>query len=433
MCKLYFIICFWVLLFAGKQLRGQSLTDSLLKAILLNRNNELLNKVLNDPVTYRYQIIYTQINRDKQNHPELKNYYYNIDARQYFNPASTVKLPLALLALEKLHTINIPAVNKYTPIQFDSSYAGQIAAYKDSTSANGYPSIAHYIKKAFLISDNDAYNRLYQFNGQQLINRNMHDKGYKHVRITRQFLGFDEDQNRHTNPVRFIKEDGGILYRQEPAYNTDSFDFSHTVKMGKAYYNRKDSLVNEPIDFTRVNNISLKDLQQILQSALFPLSVSPAQRFNLDKDDRAFLLRYLSQFPSETSYPKYDSSKFYDSYVKFFMRDSSHHLPAGVRVFNKVGWAYGFLIDVSYIADFKNRTEFMLSAIVYVNSDEVLNDNKYDYDTIGYPFLYELGQTIYQYELNRRRLYKPDLSEFRVNYEHRDPGDTRFSVKEAEN
>ncbi|MEO6001450.1 MAG: serine hydrolase [Chitinophagaceae bacterium] len=433
MKKLYFIACFLVLLSAGKQVCGQPITDNLLKTILLNRNHELLNKVLKDPVTYRYQIIYTQINRDEHNLPEFKNYYYNFDAGQYFNPASTVKLPLALLALEKLHTIHNPAVNKFTPVQFDSSYAGQITAYKDSTSSNGLPSIAHYIKKAFLISDNDAYNRLYQFIGQQHINRTLHDKGYTDVRITRQFLGFDEDQNRHTNPVRFIKEDGGLLFRQDPAYNTDSFDFSHTVKMGKAYYDRKDSLVNEPIDFTRVNNISLKDLQQILQSALFPLSVPPVQRFNLDKDDQAFFLRYLSQFPSETSYPKYDSSKFYDSYVKFFMRDSSHHLPADVRVFNKVGWAYGFLIDVSYIADFRSNIEFMLSAIVYVNSDEVQNDNKYDYDTIGYPFLYEVGQTIYQYELNRKRLYKPDLSVFKVNYDHRDAGDIRASVKEAEN
>jgi len=115
------------------------------------------------------------------------------------------------------------------------------------------------------------------------------------------------------------------------------------------------------------------------------------------------LYQYLSQFPSETNYPKYDSSYYYDSYVKFFFRNETHHLPPQVRVFNKVGWSYGFLTDVSYIVDFKNKTEFMLSATLYVNSDSVLNDNKYDYDSIGYPFLYNLGQTIYQYELKRNK------------------------------
>ncbi|MDP9231009.1 MAG: glycoside hydrolase family 9 protein, partial [Bacteroidota bacterium] len=39
-----------------------------------------------------------------------------------------------------------------------------------STAANGFPSIAQYIKKIFLVSDNDAYNRLYEFLGQQTIN-----------------------------------------------------------------------------------------------------------------------------------------------------------------------------------------------------------------------------------------------------------------------
>jgi hypothetical protein len=80
-------------------------------------------------------------------------------------------------------------------------------------------------------------------------------------------------------------------------YNTDSFDFSQTIKIGKAHYNNKDSLINEPIDFTKVNNLPLEDFQQILQSILFPLSVPARQRFNLTKDDYAFLKQFLSQYP----------------------------------------------------------------------------------------------------------------------------------------
>ena len=104
-----------------------------------------------------------------------------------------------------------------------------------------------------------------------------------------------------------------------------------------------------------------------------------------------------------------------------------------VRVFNKVGWAYGFLTDISYVADFKNNVEFMLAATVYVNSDEILNDDKYDYDSVGWPFMNKLGQTIYNYELHRTRKYKPDLSDFKINYEHRNPNDTRPAIKDADN
>jgi hypothetical protein len=283
------------------------------------------------------------------------------------------------------------------------------------------------------VSDNDAYNRFYQFMGQQSMNRSLHAKGYGSTRITRQFLGLTPEQNRYTNSIRFIDKDGSLLYTQEPAYNTDSFYFGKVIKLGKAYYNSKDSLINEPIDFSRVNCLPLEDLQQILQSTIFPESVPASKRFNLSKEDFRFLYQYLSQYPSETNYPKYDSSEYYNSYVKFFFRQGGHQMPDHIRVFNKVGWAYGFLIDVSYVADFKNHIEYMLSAVVYVNSDGILNDNKYDYDSTGWPFLYQLGQTIYQYELKRPRKNIPDLSNFSIRYEERDPKDKRPALKNVDN
>jgi hypothetical protein len=203
--------------------------------------------------------------------------------------------------------------------------------------------------------------------------------------------------------------------------------------MGRAHYDARDSLINEPIDFTKANNLPLEYLQQILQSVLFPESVPKQQRFNLSKHDYAFLYQYLSQYPSETNYPKYDTSEYYDSYVKFFFRQGSHRMPSYVRVFNKVGWAYGFLIDASYVADFKNKVEYMLTATLYVNSDGILNDDKYDYEETGWPFMNELGQTIYQYELNRVRKYKPDLKKFEMRYEQRDINDTRPLIKNIDN
>lgn len=412
---------------------AQARTDSLLSVLLQHDTSAVVKNVIAHPGAYRLQIIYTQIDRDKHNKPSFKNYYFNADPGMYFNPASTVKLPLALLAMEKLNDIHVKGVNKYTSMLIDSSYSKQTTAYTDSTSVTGLPSIAHYIKKVFLISDNDAYNRLYEFIGQQTINRSLRAKGFRDIRITRRFTSMNADENRHTNNIRFVSNKAKLLYEQKPAYNTDSFDFSHVVKIGKAHYDRNDSLVNEPIDFTTANSLPLESLQQILQSALFPESTPYEQRFNLTKDDYRFLYQFISQYPSETSYPKYDTTQYYDSYVKFYFRNETHAMPSYVRVFNKVGWAYGFLTDASYVADFKNKVEFMLTATIYVNSDGILNDDKYDYDSVGHPFLYSLGQAIYQYELNRTREYKPDLKKFMIKYDQRDPKDTRASVKDADN
>jgi len=411
---------------------AQPRTDELLKGVFATEKDSLFQSVIQHPEIYRYQIIYTQINRDKNSVPSITNYYFNYDSLQYFNPASTVKMPLAFLALEKLNTLKNKGIDKFTPMQYDSGYSRQTVLYKDSTAENGLPSIAQFIRKAFLVSDNDAYTRMYEFVGQQTTNRRLHEMGYPDMRITRRFMRMNADENRHTNPIRFIKSDGSLIYLQPPAYNTDSFDFSHINKMGKAYMNAQDSLINEPIDFTTANNVTVFHLQQLLQSVLFPNSVPANRRFELEKADYDFLYRYLSQYPAETDYPKYDTGLYYDSYVKFFFKQGSHSIPNYIRVFNKVGWAYGCLTDVSYVADFKNKVEFMLTATIYVNSDGVMNDNKYDYDNIGYPFLYKLGQCIYNYELKRERKYKPDLSKFNIHYEKR-KDDSRPAIKEIDN
>ena len=411
---------------------AQSRTSKLLEDIFGAEKDSLFQSVIRHPEIYRYQIIYTQINRDKNNVPSFTNYYFNYDSLEYFNPASTVKMPLAFLSLEKLNGLKQKGIDMFTPMQYDSGYSRQTILHKDSTAENGLPSIAQFIRKAFLVSDNDAYTRMYEFVGQQTTNRRLHEMGYPDIRITRRFMRMNADENRHTNPIRFIRPGGSLIYFQPSAYNTDSFDFSHINKMGKAYKNAQDSLINEPIDFTMANNVTVFHLQQMLQSVLFPGSVPASRRFHLEKGDYDFLYRYLSQYPSETDYPKYDTGLYYDSYVKFFFKQGSHTIPNYIRVFNKVGWAYGCLTDVSYIVDLKNKVEFMLTATIYVNSDNVLNDDKYDYDNIGYPFMYKLGQCIYNYELMRSRKYKPDLSKFIIHYEKRKE-DGRPTIKEIDN
>lgn len=426
--------CFLLLFIAcSSSLIVNSQEQSPIETILKTIQDSTAKSVLANPSVFRYQIIYTQINRDKNGVPHFTNYTLNADPNAYFNPASMVKMPLAFLSLEKLNELNKPGVNRNTTIQYDSNYIRQIAMYKDASAPNEQPTLAHLIKRAFLISENDPYNRMYQFMGQGEINKKLHQKGYGSVRITRQFMGYTEDQNRHTNGIRFIDEKGNNIYTQAPQYNTDSFQFGPPVLIGNAHWNSNDEVVNAPFDFTKHNNISLEDMRKMLQAVVFPASVEKQNRFNLKEEDRLFLLQYLSQYPSETNYPKYDTAHFYDSYVKFFFQDSTHSMPNGVRVFNKVGWAYGFLTDVSYVLDTKNNIDYMLSATVYVNSDGVVNDSKYDEATVGFPFLKQIGTAFYNYELNRKRNHQPSLKNQVTQYEKRSPLDKRANITMVDN
>ena len=134
-------------------------------------------------------------------------------------------------------------------------------------------------------------------------------------------------------------------------------------------------------------------------------------------DDYHFLYQYMSEYPRESVSPHYDTAEYFDSYTKFFLFKAGRSpIPSYIRVFNKPGWAYGFLTDIAYIVDFKHNVEFMLTGTIYVNSDGVLNDDKYDFDEIGYPFFKEVGEIIYGYELGRKRAYQPDLKDFKLQY-----------------
>jgi len=373
-------------------------TDPFLEELLRKHASPQLLHVLDNPDSFRYQLIYTKIDGRK-----FSNYYYRNDAQEYFNPASTAKLPVALLALEKVHELERYGIDKYSPMLTDSSYSGQLTVHTDSTAANGLPSIAQYVKRIFLISDNDAYNRLYEFLGQDYIHKRLWEMGYKDIRIPRRFMPLTEDENRHTSQIRFLGRDGKVAYTQPAAASTVQFDFSKEVFVGKGHWDSHDSLINTPMEFTRHNNLPLQDLQVLLQSVMFPASTPTAKNFRLTDDDLRLLHHYMSAYPSEETHPKYDTTEYFDSYTKFFFFKAGRgRIPPYIRSYNKPGWSYGFLTDAAYIVDSKNNVDFMLSGTIYVNRDGVLNDDKYEYDEVGYPFFKEVGEIIYQYELTRR-------------------------------
>ena len=173
--------------------------------------------------------------------------------------------------------------------------------------------------------------------------------------------------------------------------------------------------MEQPFDFSKKNFVSLRNLHDMLQAVIFPDDVPPARRFDLTEEDYRFLYQVMSERPRESRFPNYADKP--DHYVKFFIygdRPDAERMPDHVRIFNKVGWAYGYLTDVAYVVDFENGVEFFLAATIHVNEDGIYNDDNYEYTTVGLPFLAELGRVVYEYELKRKRRHKPDLSRFIV-------------------
>ena len=391
-------------------------TDVLLED-LLKAYPQYFDTLLQRRAELKIQIIYTQIDRQANNQPVFKTYYFNVDSADYFYPASTVKLPVAMLALQKLHELRLPGLDRNSSMVSESAWSGQTPVYNDPTTPDGRPTVAQYVKKILLVSDNDAFNRLYEFLGQGYINESLHKMGYADAEILHRLdIFLSPDENRHTNPVRFLDPGGRLLYGQPMQYNEAKYS-QRSDSLGSGYFS-SGQLVQHAMNFSGKNRISLDDLTGILKSVLFPAAVPARQRFNLTPEDYRFVRQYMSQFPRETSYPTYDTALYGDAFVKFLLYGGQKKtLPKTLRIFNKVGDAYGCLTDVAYMADFDKNIEFMLSARIYCNTDGVLGDDKYDYENTGFPFMQHLGEIIYDYELNRTRARKPDLNEFKMTYD----------------
>lgn len=379
------------------------------------KEDSLLNVVFSQPDKFQAQLIYTQIDRTQDNTPQFTSYTLGVTPTRYFYPASTVKMPTAFLALEKLNQLNLIHLDKTSVMLTGAGRSPQTAATVDLSAKSGLPSVEQYVKKIFLVSDNDAYNRLYEFLGQAGLNEQLQTKGFEQTRIIHRLSvsGYDVEGNRHTNPVSFLTNDQ-LTYHQGQRYSIFKSPLQLQNELaGKAYMNSEDKIVNEPFDFRYKNFVALQDLHDMLKTVLFPLSVPEKQRFNLTAEDYQFLYKMMSMYPRESQHPKYEKES--DDYVKFYLYNAGKDtLPDHIRVFNKVGWAYGFLTDVSYIIDFEKGIEFMVAAVIHVNENETYNDGVYEYDEIGMPFFRQIGKRLMDYETTRKRPNPPNLSRFSI-------------------
>ena len=397
-----------LLLFA---LNSTAQSDANLLEKLMQQKPAQFGKILANPNEYRLQILYTQINRDKNNVPHFKEYSYRLNPKEYFYPASTVKMPLAFLALEKINNLKIKGLTKSTLMVYDSVADRQEPIYNNPYSINGTQNIEQAVKEIFLVSDNNAANRLFEFVTPHTVHEQLAKKGYKDVYIRNRLeLGRTAKENRSTQAINFYNEQGKIIYQQPAAFNKDSLP-NYNAFIGNGYMNNQDSLIKGPLNFSDKNRIYLSDLTHILKSVLFFDQTPPSQRFNLTTQDRKFLLHYMHTLPNESQYPTYDTANYWPGYCKFLYTGSEKGpFPSNIKIFNKVGDAYGFLLDIAYVMDPEKKIEFMLSAVIYCNSDGIINDSMYDYDSVGFPFYKNLGQLIYNYELERKKAFLPNFA-----------------------
>jgi hypothetical protein len=365
---------------------------------LLRSQPERFAAVLEDPAKYRVQVLYTQIDRDAENRPSFRSYSYRLSADEYFYPASTVKLPTAALALEKLNALGIDGLDRDTVMLAGDAEEGK--------------SIGRYVREVLLVSDNQAFNRLYEFVGQQAINDRLRELGFAGTRIMHRLeIAMSVEDNRHTGPMHFVDGETSV-YEQAAEYSEVDYTAAAPIPLGKAEIVGGERL-ERPKDFAVKNAYPLQAQHDVVKALMFPDEAGSG--FRLSADDYAFLYRNMSGYPTESGIAEYaDGERYPRGYVKFFIYGGDAlEIPDNMRVFNKVGDAYGFLTDAAYIVDLDNGVEFILAATIFTNANETFNDDTYEYDEIALPFMRDLGQAVYEIELQRERVHRADFSQLR--------------------
>jgi hypothetical protein len=269
-----------------------------------------------------------------------------------------------------------------------------------------------------LVSDNFSYSRVYEFLNPDYIQSRLKSLGYPNARIIHRFDAIcKEVPGFKINPIDFYDHEMKLLYASKAFDSKKGYSYPFgKIVLGTDIKNNKGKKISEKKDFTYSNFIPLNNFHSILQRLLFHNYLPEQNKYNITEEDWSFLVKHLAMYPRETKHPKYNTEEFYDSYKKYFIYGSEVKKINSdtLRVFNMIGYSYGFIVDCAYIVNYKTKTEFMLSSVLYTNSRNSFGSGVYEYKSMAIPFLKELSLEIYKLEVNREKKYLPDLKEFEL-------------------
>jgi hypothetical protein len=350
--------------------------------------------LLGDPARYRLQILVTEV-RPGAKQPHLVTHGYRADA-EFFFAASAIKTFASVAALRKLATMDGDGVDLDTPLALCRRDREDCDRTTDRTNQPDQTiTLGHELRKMHLVSNNAAFNRLYDFVGHREINEDLRAIGFDSLRL-RHRMGEQHSLGRIT-PRMEMRGSGDVVVipRRESSLEDPPTD-RPGIRVGVAYYGRGHRRIDEPRDFSRKNYVSMVDLHRLQLALLEPETQTGAlPDLGLEPEHRAFLLAAMTENPEESDNPRFSSPRLVGARYKLMSQGIARVLDLSrIRYVNKPGRAYGFHIENAYVEDTRTGRAFFVTAGLYVNENGVINDNHYEYDSISRPFFKDLGEAL---------------------------------------
>lgn len=357
-------------------------TDSIQK-IIDTDTSLIFKEVFSNPKFYRLKIIFTQVSTDSKGNKTLSTWHYRDTVKDYYYPASLAKISLALTSMQFMNERKA-----FNPDLSDSLI--------DLSSSVRKRTIYDDMMLMLSSSDNIAFNRLYNMIGCKYININLLKKKYLNTIIIHRFEAGGTNYHQTALPVTVFDKNRKPVYSHYADYMYSPIRHGFNDSLIGIGYCLNDSLILKPKSFKFHNYVDIRDVHDMMISLKYPnlLNRTP---FNITENQRNQIIGFLKMSPLHPNIAEYsDTSIFHPNFLRFilFGRDKNISYP-NIEYYNKSAMAYGSLADCCYLKDSTNNVEFFLSIYMYLNYDGVLNDDVYEYESIGLPFMKRFGELIY--------------------------------------
>lgn len=400
MLKSSYLLLFFVIPF---RLCGQQVTNSLEDLLTyIKGKNKLVDAVLSSPEKYRTQFIFSSIQGEEDSTRQFST--ISQLTNDYFYPASMVKLPIAILVLEKLNRLGI---DRDCFIEFQCEKQCGDMSYTRLSGKEG-KTIEELLQEMIIISDNNSFNAFYHFLTPKEINDRLRELGFDESKIYKCFSGCPKDNQLYCQPLRIFNKEGKEVYFQAASdmeYNEVEKCFVYTEeKLIGLKHNQYGKIIPGPYDFNYNLEMPLDETHEMLQRLVFPIMFPDSLQWKINEDSRDFLVKTLSQFPSELkSLNPNDKVHYPENAFKYIYFGRGDQCPPEVKTISKIGISHGFTTESAVVVDSLNNVVFQLSVSIYTNANNTVNDGKYEYEQVAKPFIAEFSKLVYAYYVEEMR------------------------------
>ena len=379
-----------------EKLQRQADEQPIIEALLKEHLSDDVRQLVENPEQHRLQLLVSEI-AEVEGERCLIEHGFRVDA-EYFYPGNAIHAVGAIAALQLLEEQAMDA-----PWGFDDVlWFHEIEDFDDPEQAGAAlspaGSLRNIIEQTLIISSTEGFNQLFDLVGQQRINQSMWNAGLESLRLQHRIFSWrTSDQERWTPKVSIAGNDDEsseseslqrLQPQQESHIELPPIDIGG-LKVGQSHI-EFGHIRGEPMDFSTKNYLSLRDHQKLML-ALYQPGLSPLQLPTTD-DHRAFVTEAMGVDPESFAD---DLGHHAERHFKPTISGFAQVIPRErLSYFNKTGRSHGFHVENAYVADSESDRSLFLSAVVYVNENERINDDIYEYDELSFPFYEELGALV---------------------------------------